>query len=286
MQQTYANQPARDRVDIVAGHLYGGDPRQKLTTARQLHKTIWMTESSDRHTLWDMESAVAWAKDIHDGLTGAEVNAWLWFTLLAGGADTVGSGLIGVLPGGGFKASPSFYALGNFSKFVRPGFVRIGATATGSPLVDGLDVSAYQGEPFGLTLVVVAINRNDEEMDVHLVLPQNVQRSVTQYITSWGYSLEPQGYQFLGDMVRIPGKSIVTYVATPLAVGAKVHPPARPLPTTCDRIFLGPPGTSDLPSPHVDAGMFAEWMMAQGPAGTGRDGGRRADDSGGSAPGT
>jgi O-glycosyl hydrolase len=215
MRATYATPRARDFVDIVAGHSYGGTLTQPLATARALNKSVWMTETSAIHGVWTMDSAVAWAKDIHDSLTGAQVNAWLWFILFAGGADQEGSGLIGGLPNGGFKASPSFYALGNFSKFVRPGYTRIGASATTSPLAEPLDVSAYRA---GETYVVVAINSNNEEMNVELGFPSNVQHLVTAYLTGAGHLLEVQPYTFRGHTTRVPGKSIVTYVARPLAV--------------------------------------------------------------------
>ena len=118
MSKTYATPSARDRVDIVAGHLYGGNPAQPFQKALNLGKRVWQTETSQRHNIWNMESALGWEKDIHDGLTGAQISAWLWFILFGGAADTEVGELIGSLPGGGVKASPLFFTLGNFSRVV------------------------------------------------------------------------------------------------------------------------------------------------------------------------
>ena len=237
MSATYANQSARNRVDIVAGHLYGGNPAQPFQTALNRGKRVWQTETSQRHNIWDIESALAWGKDIHDGLTGAQISAWLWFIMFAGEADTEVGGLIGAIPWGGAKASPSFFVLGNYSKFVRPGFVRIGATSTGM-----LDVSAYR-DPTSDQVVVVAINRNAQALNVKFnLLGSTTARTMTQYITSASQSLQRQRPIPIGSTMQIPGHSIVTYVSSAQGVNR----------------------TSDILWHNVATGEFAEWIMANG----------------------
>ena len=237
---TYATPSALDRVDIVAGHLYGGDPAKPFQTALNRGKRVWQTETSKRNSLWNIDGALGWAKDIHDGLTGAQLNAWLWFILFTGSADKEDSGLIGALPDGGAKASPAFFALGNFSKFIRPGFVRIGAIATGM-----LDVSAYR-DPTSDQVVVVAINRNTEALDVKLdLLGPSTAQTMTQYITSASHRLERQRPVPINSTMRIPGKSIVTYVSSSQGVNRN----------------------SDILWRNVRTGEITEWVMANGEVG-------------------
>ena len=239
MSKTYATPSARDRVDIVAGHLYGGNPAQRFQTALNLHKSVWQTETSQRHNIWDIASALDWAKDIHDGLTGAQISAWLWFIMFGAVADTEAGELIGTLPGGGFKASPLFFTLGNFSKFVRPGFIRIGATATGM-----IDVSAYK-DPATDQVVVVAINRNTSALNVKFNIPGLDAQTMTQYITSASQSLARQRPVAIDSTMQIPAQSIVTYVSSPQGVHR----------------------TSDILWHNVNTGEFSEWIMSNGQVG-------------------
>ena len=237
MSATYASQSARDRVDIVAGHLYGGNPAQPFQMALNRGKRVWQTETSQRHNIWDIESALTWAKDIHDGLTGAQISAWLWFIMFGGAADTEVGELIGAFSGGGAKASPLFFVLGNFSKFVRPGFIRIGATSTGM-----LDVSAYR-DPVSDQVVIVAINRNAQGLNVKFnMLGLTTAQTMTQHITSASQSLQRQRPVSIDSTMRIPGQSIVTYVSS----------------------AQGENRTSDILWHNVNTGEFAEWIMANG----------------------
>jgi O-glycosyl hydrolase len=240
MTKTYATQRARDRVDIVAAHPYTGRYPQPLKGAQSLHKKVWQTEISRRHPIWNIASALDWAKDINDGLTQAQINAWLWFIMVAGQADMEEGGLIGAIaPNGvitGVKPSPLFFVLGNFSKFIRPGFVRIGATSSAM-----LDVSAYKS-PTGDQVVIVAINRNVDGVDLKLQIPGINAQTVTQYITSATQSLQRQRPVPITSTMRIPGQSIVTYVSSPQGVYR----------------------TSDVLWHNVITGEYTEWIMANG----------------------
>ena len=110
LSETYANPNALARLDIAAGHLYGGTASTPFQKALNFGKKIWQTEVLGRHHVWDIDGALDWAKDIHDGLTRAQISAWLWFILFDGAADNeLGGGLIGLRPApGGIKTSLDF----------------------------------------------------------------------------------------------------------------------------------------------------------------------------------
>jgi len=105
----------------------------------------WWKEQGPSATI---ENGIAVATWIHSALTVGEASAWLWWWWIANNTDD-NEGLY--LKNG--TDTKRHYTLGNFSKFVRPGYKRVdvaGAAPTGVLL------SAYLGSDN--TVVVVAIN--------------------------------------------------------------------------------------------------------------------------------
>jgi len=80
------------------------------------------------------------------------------------------------------------YTIGNFSKFIRPGWVRIGATA--NP-VGGVYVSAYK-DPSSGNFAIVAINQNGTAVPLNFVLNGFAAASVTPWVTSASLDLAQQ----------------------------------------------------------------------------------------------
>jgi glucuronoarabinoxylan endo-1,4-beta-xylanase len=158
MKETYNNATAADRLDIAAGHLYSGDPSLVFQKALTHGKKIWETEASSNYPVFSMNGALSWATTIHHSLTEAQVNAWVWW-LLALNPDVPDSHdqfLISLdnPSTGAFSVSKTMRALGNFSKFIRPGFVRIGTT-TFAPPFSKLYASAYKDPATGQFVIVV-----------------------------------------------------------------------------------------------------------------------------------
>jgi hypothetical protein len=123
--------------------------------------------------------------------------------------------------------SKTFWALGNFSKFIRPGFVRIDTTTTGTPDVNfHLLTSAYK-DPASGKFVIVAINNGTNDIDVKfdaVGFPGSTGSCLIPYITSATQEdLAPQPAVSLANTVTIPAQSIVSY-ATPTA-NVSVHQP-------------------------------------------------------------
>ena len=216
MYSTYGNPAALARVDIVAGHQYGGNLSKPFQQALDAGKRIWQTEASpggvepEGQTTRDIDGALKWAKHMHDGLAGAQASAWLWFILA-----TNPEGTLIELSGDGHSFAPNktFWALGNFSKFVRPGFVRIGAVIASSTdpssTSAGFSVSAYKNPTTG-QLVIIAINR--DSWATRVKFQPGFPVTATPYVTSSVQNLEPQPDVSLGDLVTIPGKRVVTFV--------------------------------------------------------------------------
>jgi glucuronoarabinoxylan endo-1,4-beta-xylanase len=145
-------------VDILGTHEYDtqkAEPWPSDVNGGQPNKQVWVTEMSgikywpDGEPAAEIVNGVTVAGWIHSALVVGEASAWLWFGYDVG-ASADNEGL--VLPG--TTDTKRHYTLGNFSKFVRPGYTRV--DVTGNASADVL-LSAYKGADG--TVVVVAINK-------------------------------------------------------------------------------------------------------------------------------
>jgi O-glycosyl hydrolase len=164
-----ADPNAVGHIAIVAGHLYGSSPSY-YANAENAQKDVWMTEhyltpAGAQPTIAD---ALAAAEEVHNSMT-ADYNAYLWWWI----ADSIPN--IGVINYGLIDANGSLtyygYALGQFARFVRPGYVRV--TATAEPAA-GIYISAYAGDGH---YVLVAINSTSAAEGAPLVFQTAWSRS-------------------------------------------------------------------------------------------------------------
>ena len=131
-------------MDIVATHAYDENPGDKvkpLPLAKQHGKRIWMTEVSyfgdNDPTIKD---GLQWAKLMHDHLTVSEVNAWFYWW----GAcyKPNGESLIPLdVKNRTYSTTKRLFTFSNFSRFIRPGFVRLDCPSEPEP---GVNVSAFR----------------------------------------------------------------------------------------------------------------------------------------------
>ena len=101
--------------------------------------------------------------------------------------------------------------MGNFSKFVRPGYVRIGTTA--SP-VGGVSISAYKDPSTG-KFAIVAINHNGSNVVLNFKLNGFTASSVTPWVTSSSLNLAQQTSITVGGSAftaTLPASSVTTFV--------------------------------------------------------------------------
>ena len=156
--------PLIDRhVEELAIHSYWTDPPARRRAAGQLrdrfpNKRIAMTEfciMRRGHEL-GIDSAIEMAQVIHDDLTTGGVVSWQWWLGVATGGYQ--DGLIYAHPKTQ-KIEPTkrLWALGQYSRFIRPGFTRVAATAGD----EGLKATAFLSVD-GRRLVCVIINPADE----------------------------------------------------------------------------------------------------------------------------
>jgi len=161
----------------------------------ELHRLpLWQTEYSQERVGAPpdptMDSALAMARMLHDHLTALSVTAWYYYNLTAVEAnyhrDTKRQNPALIQDGVRFKRA---YALGNFAKFVRPGFRRVEATP--EPRANVL-VAAFKGDT---RLVIVALNEEPTPTNQTFRIQGRLDGTLTKavpWVTSDDLSLAPQ----------------------------------------------------------------------------------------------
>jgi glucuronoarabinoxylan endo-1,4-beta-xylanase len=213
------HQTAGDFVQAVATHSYGGSAFA-YDRAREHGKEIWQTEVSDPGSAEDPEidSALRVARLIHDHLTIANTNAWHYWWLIPNiypdAPETTGA-----LVNQSYQLTRRAYALGNFSKFIRPGFRRVDTTDTRK---SGTFASAYV-DPQSDRVAIVVINERRTRVNQAIELRGGRLGKLATWVTSERATLE-QGapLQADGDLLAVPieARSIVTLVGELLASDA------------------------------------------------------------------
>ncbi len=195
-------------IAIVAGHIYGTTPSY-YSNAESKGKEVWMTEHylSPSGAQPAITDALAAAKEINDSLTVGDYNAYLWWWVADWNPGT-GVTNYGLLDA---NNNPTYYgyALAQFSKFVRPGYVR--STATPNPSTN-VYVSAYQGNGH---YVIVALNMGTSSLSQPFTVQNGTITSLTPYQTTSTGGLVQQSSVTVSNgqfTYTLPAQSITTLV--------------------------------------------------------------------------
>ncbi|MEI7527237.1 MAG: glycoside hydrolase, partial [Mariniphaga sp.] len=167
-----------------------------------------------------MKTALYVARIIHNDLTLANAKSWQWWTaisavdfkdgllyLVDGPKGDVGKkgGVIDNLQNDGeLKDSKLLWVLGNYSRFIRPGMVRIQSVLSEEQSgINGLLVSAYK-DPKNTTLVFVLTNLSEKEMQLDLGQKKKVKSYTTDKSHDLGFAMQDL------SKIIIPARSVVT----------------------------------------------------------------------------
>jgi len=138
------------QVDIVGTHLYGTQVSQfpyPLFKSKGAGKELWMTEvytpNSEANSADKWPEALDVAQHVHNAMVEAEFQMYVWWYIRRSYSPLKEDGNI----------SKRGWMMAHFSKFVRPGYVRVDATK--SPETD-VFVSAYKGDG---KVAIVAVNK-------------------------------------------------------------------------------------------------------------------------------
>ncbi len=202
-------------LDILAIHGYEDSVIEPIDPAYSHGKKVWMSEvcgigPEDRKELDpSIEDGLAVAKKVHEYLTVAGASAFLYFwgmTLYPNNSALIHMNLDDLTT----TICKRAYTIGHFSRFVRPGSVRVEA-ACDAP--DGVFASAYRGADG--EAVVVVINTGCNDANLSLAFEGAAPASLTAYVTNRERNLHRQDHPIpvAGNhaQVAMAANSIMTF---------------------------------------------------------------------------
>jgi len=223
----------------IGGHSYFSTyPESKLRNTRQKLKNeiqtvdpnleYWMTEYcilEDNKIIkgngrnLGMKPALYMAGVIHSDLTIANASAWQWW--LAISPYDYKDGLVYIdkdVQNGQIFESKMLWALGHYSRFIRPGMRRIGVLRNGERKkkvgFDKILISGYKTEEEE-RFVVVAVNQKYDSISVTLSqqnMPEGKKVKVYQTTSESDENLTKMGNKNIGQQITLPPRSLVTMV--------------------------------------------------------------------------
>ena len=181
-------------------------------------KPVWQTEwapfgSQPWDPAWDdgsSSSGLVWAQNIYTGLTAANLAAFLYLWGANTSTTTVtgpNTGLVDV-QGDTVATSGRLWAFASYSRFIRPGAVRIGTTNSAT----GLDVTAFRNSDG--SIAVIALNRARSRQVAAFSLRGLSGAHVTPYLTDTSHQLSAQSPITVRNSAftaTLPPRSLVTY---------------------------------------------------------------------------
>lgn len=171
---TMAVQGAAEAVDGFAFHWYTGDHFDAVQLTRQLwpDKELWLSEGCVEYGrfggMTPLQKAEMYAHDIIGNLNAGISGSIDWNLLLdaQGGPNHVGNyceaPVMLTQDGRDFTLMDEYWYIGQFSRFIRPGAVRLGCSSWSG----GAEAVAFENAGGGRAAVL--LNRTDEELPVSL----------------------------------------------------------------------------------------------------------------------
>ncbi len=209
-----ADATANSYTPLFTSHGYTQAPNSPLAG---WPKPVWQTEWFDYSTsAWDTgwddgtaSSGFTWAHNIYDGLANANLSAFLfWYGTNTPSVGGNGS-LLMLEPDGTVSASARLWAFANYSRFIRPGAVRVGATSSSS----AVDLTAFKNTDGSVAIVALNTAATADPITYSLS-GTGGGTTVTPYLTDASSDTAAQATIPVSGgafTATIPARSLVTY---------------------------------------------------------------------------
>jgi O-glycosyl hydrolase len=176
-------------------------------------KRFWQTEVSGSGpqipTGTGIENALYYARMIHFDFTLVEMNAFLFWWLWSGNSREFTGCLVNIEGGDEIIASKRLYAMGQYSRFIRPGWYRIQSDTEPR---SGVYSSAYRN-PNSKEIAIVIVNDRSSTSNISLELSGAEFDNLQVWRTSSKEDLQSLGRQKTdrsSAIVSLPQRSITT----------------------------------------------------------------------------
>ena len=184
---------AAAHTDIIGGHIYGGG-LSSYPLALEKGKEVWMTE----HLTESSHSANVWsyAMDVGtemQGVMNADMSAYVWWYLVRYYGPIADGEVSASFPNEDYgrkgDVTKKGYVMSQFSRFIRPGYVRVHTKKliTRGGGFSRVSVTAYRDST---RMVLVATNPAAVPADVELTLEGGTAARFSRYVTSETQNVE------------------------------------------------------------------------------------------------
>ncbi|HHV29357.1 carbohydrate-binding protein [Acetivibrio mesophilus] len=193
-------------MDILGAHFYGTSVNNMpypLFQQKGAGKDLWMTEvyvpNSDNNSADRWPEAIDVAYNMHNALVEGNFQAYVWWYIRRSYGPMKEDGTI----------SKRGYMMAHYSKFVRPGYIRVDATK--NPTYN-VYVSAYKKDK---SVVAVVINKSTEAKTINISVPGTNIGKWERYVTTGTKNLKKEsdinasGTSF---QVTLEPQSVTTFV--------------------------------------------------------------------------
>ena len=167
-----------------------------------------------------MKTALYVARIIHHDMVLTNAKSWQWWTAISqvdfkdglvylddgseGETGKMGGSIESLQYDGAVRESKLLWVLGNYSRFIRPGMVRIKCELSEEQSPEnGVLVSAYN-DPGNGNLVFVLVNLSEKSVLVDMGIGEDTDTYTTDKNLSMGYSLQPL------NRITLPSRSVVS----------------------------------------------------------------------------
>ncbi|KAF2018556.1 glycoside hydrolase family 30 protein [Aaosphaeria arxii CBS 175.79] len=206
-----------NQLGVITAHSYTSQPGSPINTKLN----VWQTENADLQGPWTAAwysnngagEGLLWANKIYDAIVRANASAYLYWIGVQGGPTNskmirISDDKKSVIP------SKRLWAMANWSRFVRPGAVRVGTS--GSP--SGAKVSAFKN-PDG-TVSVQVIQGGTSSGAVAVKVNGFTAQAVKAWITDSTRDVGALEVTLSTDgttaTANVPSRSFVTFVFEPV----------------------------------------------------------------------
>ncbi|HEY1615999.1 MAG TPA: cellulose binding domain-containing protein [Streptosporangiaceae bacterium] len=218
-----ADPTASSYTPLFTSHGYTQAPASALSGWT---KPAWETEWSTFET-WDPAwddgtdaSGLTWAQHIYTGITASNLSAFLyWWGSTTPSENGDNEGLIQI-NGSTVASSGRLWAFANYSRYVRPGAVRIAATSSNS----AVDLTAFKNTDGSVAIVALNTASSADPITYSLSGTGTANgATVTPYLTNASSDTAAQPATTVSGgafSATIPARSLVTYVIPAGSTGA------------------------------------------------------------------
>ncbi|KAL1872669.1 hypothetical protein Daus18300_004215 [Diaporthe australafricana] len=198
-------------LGLLTSHMYTGDPNSLITSSKL---NVWMTEGADLKSAWCTTwyssggacEGLTWANKIATGVLSANLSAYIYWQGLEVNQGQASSYLVAVLDGANAIPSGRLWAMAMWSRFVRPGAVRVGTSGS----ISSVAIGAFKNTDG--SVVVVFTNSGSSAQSSKVSFSGFTPAAASAWLTDNSHSVASTGATLSGGAVTVslPARSVVT----------------------------------------------------------------------------